>query len=93
MTEQDRPRTALRRALLDQEETLSDLRAVLVALDLIASVDDGIDHADMIGLRITIKHARELSETLRRSWRDAVARVGGRIHADAAPLDPGPDET
>ena len=87
MTARHRPRQALRGALLDQEEALGDLQAVLVALDLIASGHDGIGQDDMAGLRITIRYARDIAAALRRSWRDAVERVGGRVRPEEPTSD------
>ena len=71
-------RSACRDALLDQEGTLSDLRAALAALHLIASAGEGIEKDDMDGLRHVTGGARELAAALHRSWRDALERVGGR---------------
>ena len=76
-------RRACRDALLDQEGTLSDLRAALAALHLIASASEGIEKDDMDGLRHVTGGARELAAALHRSWREALERVDARGRSEA----------
>ena len=83
------PQRTLRDAVLDQEEPLTDLQAVLAALDLIASGDRGIDKDDMNGLRLLTKYARELANTLRQSWKAAVECFDAHDEADGTPSDGG----
>ena len=71
-------RGALRDALLDVEEVLSDLRAALTALSLISSTSGGIEEDEMSGLRYVTARAREHADDLHRSWRDAARRLGSR---------------
>ena len=68
-------RQVLRDAMLDQEERLHDLRAAIVAVSLMASALDGIEAADMTGLRFVTRTARELADALHHAWRDAVERL------------------
>ena len=75
MTVRRRSRRALLDALLAEEETLSDLRAALVALSLIASAAEGIEKDDLVGLRFVTRAARDLADAIHRSWQDAVRRL------------------
>lgn len=75
VTRRRRSRQVLRDAMLDQEETLHDLRAAIVAVSLMVSAPDGIEAADMVGLRFVARTARELAEALHHAWRDAVERL------------------
>ena len=79
MTADRTSRETLRGVLLDQEETLRDLRAALAALDLISSVSEGIERDDMAGLRFVATGARTLADTLHRHWRDAVQHLDLRV--------------
>ncbi len=76
-------RVALMDAFLAQEEPLSDLRALLSALDLIASASQGIEKADMIGLRIVTRYAKDIAHALHQSW---------KVTLDCAEADPRLDE-
>ena len=73
--------------MLDQEEPLTDLQAVLAALDLIASGNQGIEKDDMIGLRLLTRYARELADSLRQSWKASIERDEPHGEADETPSD------
>lgn len=78
MTARRDVRRACHDALLDQEETLSDLRAALAALHLIASASESMEKDEMVGLRHVTGGARELAAALHRSWNEALDRLGWR---------------
>ena len=80
-------RLALRDALLAQEGPLSDLQAILSALDLIASASQGIERDDMIGLRIVTRYAKDIAHALHRSWRNAVESAGQDFDLDEGSAD------
>ena len=75
MTRRPKFREMIREAMLDQEENLSDLRAALAALPLMASTPDGIEADDMAGLLFVTRRARALAGSLHRVWRDGLERL------------------
>ena len=72
----------IREAMLDQEEDLSDLRAALAALSLMASTPDGIEADDMPGLLFVTRRARALAGSLHRAWRDGLERLARQIGSE-----------
>ncbi len=71
MTDADpRKQPPLALFVLTQEETLTDLHDAIVALDLIAGGNQGVEADDMVGLKVLTRLARARAETVRQAWRD-----------------------
>ncbi len=80
-------RISVQEALLAQEAPLSDLQAILSALDLIASASQGIERDDMNGLRIVTRYAKEIASALHHSWKNAIESSGQVLSPDGSSAD------
>ena len=68
--------------MLDQEESLVDLRAALAALTVMASASEGIEPDDMPGLRYVARGGRDFADPLHSPWRGAVEWLVPRQHVN-----------